>query len=186
MTQMQLIQHITGFDKHIKVVKLRSKLREQSFSLRELVDLTFYPDKAVAEKASRLLQTMLLKFPESYKDDAGYFVEHVANADCANCKKHFAKIIAHLTSPDVSKDVRMKMKEINFETVVDLCFKWMNDTRMLTRARASSAETLFNLRHRYPWIAEKLSSQLETMMPGAAPMLKAKGSFILSFLHCED
>jgi hypothetical protein len=186
MTQMQLIQHITGFDKHIKVVKLRSKLQEQSFSLRELVDLTFYPDKAVAQKASRLLQTMLLKFPESYKDDIGYFVEHVADADCANCKKHFAKIIVHLTSPDVSKEVRMEVKTINFETVVDLGFKWMNDAKMLTRVRASAAEALFNLRHRYPWIAEKLSSQLEAIMPGAAPMLQAKAGFILSFLHCED
>src|SRR5579863_3763583 len=130
MTQMQLIQHIAGFDKHIKVVKLRSQLQEQSFSLRELVDLTFYPDKAIALKASRLLQTMLLKFPESYKDDIAYFIEHVASADCANCKKHFAKIIVHLTSPDVSKGVRIQVKEINFEAVVELCFKWMNDTKM--------------------------------------------------------
>jgi hypothetical protein len=186
MTQMQLIQHIAGFDNHIKVVKLRSQLQEQSFSLRELVDLTFYPDKTIALKASRLLQTMLLKFPGSYMDDIGYFAEHAAKADCANCKKHFAKIIAHLTSPDVSKEVRMRIRDINFEPIVELCFKWMNDAKMLTRVRASAAEALFNLRHRHPWIAEKLSSQLEAMMPGAAPMLQAKGNYILSFLHCED
>jgi hypothetical protein len=186
MTQMQLIQHIAGFDKHIKVVKLRSKLQEQSFSLRELVDLTFYPDKEVALKASRLLQTMLLKFPESYKDDIGYFIANIAVADCANCKNHFAKIMAYITSPDVSKVVRLQVKEIDFENATALCFKWMNDPKMLTRMRASAAETLFNLRHRYPWIAEKLSKQLEAMVPAASPMLKAKANYILSFLHCED
>ncbi|MBS1531217.1 MAG: hypothetical protein JSU01_13005, partial [Bacteroidetes bacterium] len=49
MTQSQLIQHISAFDNRIHAVKFRTQLREQNFSLSELVDLTFYPDKAVAQ-----------------------------------------------------------------------------------------------------------------------------------------
>jgi hypothetical protein len=186
MTQMQLIQHISAFDKHIKVVKLRRTLIEQPFSLRELVDLTFYTDKAIALKASRLLETMLLKFPKNYTEDIAYLVGHVADVNCMGCKKHYAKVIMHITSPDVPKEVREVVKDINFDQVVELCLTWLADPKMLTRVRASAAEALFNLRHRYPWIAEALSAKLEAMVPGATPMLKARANFILSYLHCED
>lgn len=186
MTQMQLIQHISAFDKHIKVVKLRSKLKEDPFSLSELVDLTLHLDQTIALKASRLLETMLLKFPESYGHEAGYLVEHIAYVKYDSCKKHYAKIIMHITSPDVSKPVRTQVKDINFEETIELCFSWLKDPKMLTRVRASAAEALFNLRHRYPWIAEGLSKQLEMIMPAATPMLSARGNYILSFLHCED
>jgi hypothetical protein len=186
MTQMQLIQHISSFDKHIKIVKLRRTLIEQPFSLRELVDLTFYGDKAISLKASRLLETMLLRFPKNYVDDIPYLVAHVADVDCMGCKKHYAKVIMHITSPDVPKEVRDAVKGIDFDKVVELCLAWLTDPKMLTRVRASAAEALFNLRHRYPWIAEALSACLEATVPGATTMLKARGNFILSYLHCED
>ena len=186
MTQSQLIQHISAYDKYIKVVKLRSELKAQRFTLRELVDLTFYPDKPIAVKASRLLETMLLKFPESYYTEIDYLIERVDDVKCHSCKRHYAKILMHLTSPEVPREVRNKMKELNFERVVELCFDWMIDPKMLISVKASASETLFNLRHRYPWIAEELSKQLEYLMRDATPALAARGNMILSYLHCED
>ena len=184
MTQLQLIQHISAFE-HIKVVKLRSQLKEQTFSLRELVDLTFYADQEIAQRTSKILAFIMFKFPENYSEDICYLVEQVAGVKCSSCKKHYAKILMHITSPDVPKEVRNAVKEINFEHIVELCFGWMKDPKMLTSVRASTAETLFNMRHRYPWIAEALSRELEAMMPTATPLLQAKGNYILSFLHCE-
>ena len=185
MTQLQLIQHISGFE-NTRFGKLRSKLKEKNFSLHELVDLTFYSDKEIAEKASKILEFILFKFPESYIEDIAYLVEHVAEVKCVSCRKHYAKVLKHLTSPEVSKEVRTAVKEINFEPIVELCFGWLRDADMIVNVKASAAETLFNMRHRYPWIAEALSRDLEAIMPSATPMLKAKGNYILSFLHCED
>jgi hypothetical protein len=186
MTQMQLIQHLSTFDNQFRVVKLRSKLKEEPFSLSELVDLTFYTDEGVALKASRILEYILFKFPENYLEDIGYFIEHAADIKFTSCKRHYAKILVHLTSPDVPKNVRDALKDIPFDPIAELCFTWMDDPKMLTRVRASAAETLFNLRHRYPWIAEGLSRRLEAMIPGASPMMLARANYILSFLHCED
>jgi hypothetical protein len=78
------------------------------------------------------------------------------------------------------------MKEIEMERVVEICFEWMIDPKMLVSVRAYSAEALFNLRHRYPWIAEELSKQLEFMTRTATPNLLAKCNYILSYLHPED
>lgn len=185
MTQMQLIQHISTFD-NFRAVKFRNKLKEQNFSLSELVDLTFHADPQVAQKASKILQYIIFKFPANYIDDFGYLVEHITGVDCTTCRKHYAKILLRLTSPEIPRDVRIKVKELDFESIAELCFQWLKDTKMAITVRAAAAETLFNLRHRYPWIAEALSRELEAMMLYVSPMLKHKSNYILSYLHCED
>jgi hypothetical protein len=186
MTQSQLIQHFYAPDRKITVAKLGHQLKRENFSLRELVDLTFYPDKEIALKSSRLLQYILFKFPENYYQDIDYFIERIEDANTPISKKPYARILMHITSPEVPREVRNKVKEINLERAVELCFQWMTDTKTLVSVRASASEALFNMRHRYPWIAEELSKQLEYMTRGASPKLLAKFNYILSYLHPED
>lgn len=186
MTQSQLIQHMSAPGRKITVAKLSHQLKRENFSLRELVDLTFYPDKEIALKSSRLLEYILFRFPENYLEDIGYFIARTEDVSTPSRKKPYAKILMYLTSPEVPREVRHQMKEINLERVVELCFEWMIDPKMLISVRASASEALFNMRHRYPWIAEELSKQLEFMAPRATPNLLAKCNYILSYLHPED
>ena len=186
MTQSQLIQHFSAPDRKITVAKLGHQLKRENFSLRELVDLTFHTDKEIALKSSRLLEYILYKFPENYYSDLEYFIDHAEDVTTPANKKPYAKILMRITSPEVSREVRNKMKEINLERVVELCFEWMIDPKMLVSVRASASEALFNMRHRYPWIAEELSKQLEFMTRTATPILLAKCNYILSYLHPED
>ena len=186
MTQSQLIQHMSAPGGKITVAKLGRQLRRENFSLRELVDLTFYPDKEIALKSSRILEYVLFKFPENYYQDIDYFISRIEEVDNATRKKPYARILMHITSPDVPKQVRERMKEIELERAVELCFEWMIDTSMPVNVRGSTAEALFNMRHRYPWIAEELSKQLEFMSATASPNLLAKFNYILSYLHPED
>jgi len=172
MTQSQLIQHISAPDRKITVAKLGSQLKRENFSIRELVDLTFYPDKEIALKSSRLLEYILFRFPENYYEDIEYFIERIEDVSTSAGKKPYAKILMHITSPEVPREVRNKMKEINLERAVELCFEWIIDPKM---------------RHRYPWIAEELSRQLEFMTTrNTTPNLLAKCNYILSYLHPED
>ena len=186
MTQSQLIQHMSTPGKGTTVAKLGRQIRRENFSLRELVDMTFHEDKEIALKSSRLLQYVLFKFPESYYHDIQYFIDHIFEVQTSSSKKPYAKILMHITSPEVPKDVREMMKEVEMERVVELCFEWMIDPKMLVSVRSYAAEALFNLRHRYPWIAEELSKQLEFMTRTATPNLLAKCNYVLSYLHPED
>ncbi len=186
MTQSQLIQHFYAPDRKITVAKLGHQLKRENFSLRELVDLTFYPDKDIALKSSRLLQYILFKFPENYYQDIEYFIGRIEDANTPISKKPYAKILMHVTSPEVPREVRHKMKEINLERTVELCFMWMTDPKTSVSVRVSACEALFNMRHRYPWIAEELSKQMELLSVNASPNLLAKFNYISSFLHPED
>ncbi len=185
MTQLQLIQHLSTFDT-FKVIKFRSKLKEQSFTLNELVDLTYHSDFKIALKASKILHYILYRFPANYINEVSYLIAKVDQVEYPGCKIYFAKILAQLTSPEMQRDMRKKIKEIELDKVAELCFSWLRDPKMLTSVRAAAAETLFNLRHRYPWIAEALSRDLEALLPNASPLLASKANFVLSFLHCED
>ncbi len=186
MTQSQLIQHISAPGRRITVAKLGHQLKRENFSLCELVDLAFYPDKDVALKSTRLLEYILFKFPENYFEDIPYLIERAKDAKTLANKKPYAKILMHVTSPEVPREVRNKMKEVDLEEVITLCFEWMQDAKMLVSVRVFASEALFNMRHRYPWIAEKLSNNLELIAQTASPTLLAKCNYILSFLHCED
>jgi hypothetical protein len=151
MTQSQLIQHFSAPDRKITMAKLGHQLKRENFSLRELVDLTFHPDKDIALKSSRLLVYILFKFPENYDNDLEYFISCANDVNTPASRKAYAKILMHITSPEVSKDVRHKMKEIELERVVELCFQWMTDPKMPVNVRSSASEALFNMRHRYSW-----------------------------------
>lgn len=186
MTQSQLIQHISAPERNIRADKLSYQLKRENFSLRELVDLTFYHDQEIALKASRLLEYILFKFPENYYEDIEYLIERVKDVNCTSCKKPYAKIIMHITSPEVHREVRNAMKEIDLERVVELCFEWLIDVKMLVSVRMAASEALFNMRHRYPWIAEELSKQLEYIIRDTTPAMLAKADMILSYLHPED
>jgi hypothetical protein len=186
MTQSQLIQHFSTPDRKLTLAKLGHQLKRENFSLCELVDLTFHPDKEIAIKSSRLIAYILFKFPENYYEDLGYFIERIEDVNTPASRKPYAKILMHITSPEVPREVRNKMKDINLERAVELCFEWMIDPKMPVSVRTSASEALFNMRHRYPWIAEELSKQLEFMTRTATPILLAKFNYILSYLHPED
>ena len=186
MNQSQLISHISTLNTPIKARQLRNELKEGNFSLKELVDLTFYPDKDIAAKASGIMQFMMARFPQNYLDDIGYMVDRTAEVTSNGSLKYYARVLGHITSPERPREVRNKLKEIELDTTVELCFNWLDDPKMFTVIRASAAEALFNLRHRYPWIAEGLSKRLEAMVTTATPLLRSKANYVLSFLHPED
>ena len=186
MTQLQLIQFISAPNAIIGVERLSNQLKKQNFSLKDLVDLTFHADKLIAKRASKLLEYMLFTFPKDYYMDIDYLIDHSGKVVSPSIVKNYARVLMYITSPEMPRKVRDKIKETGFENTIETCFIWLSDPYMLTGARASAAEALFNLRHRYPWIAETLSIQLELLMSDATPMLLAKGNYILSFLHCED
>jgi len=61
------------------------------------------------------------------------------------------------------------MKEANFEPIIELCFRWLLDPKMLTRIRASAAERFFQHASSLSWIAEALSRELGVIMLGRDP-----------------
>jgi hypothetical protein len=186
MTQTELIEHLTATFGKTKVNKLKAILTEQDFALRDLIELTFYPDKTIAFRSAWLLENLILSNPLACLPEIDYLLIKFTKVSYPSCRRHYAKIIMHLTSPKNNQLIKEQLQNKNLEPIVVQCFDWMIDSKVLIAVKVFSAEALFNLRHRYPWIAEELANQLQFLMNNGSPAIQSRGKKLLNALKADD
>jgi hypothetical protein len=180
MTQADLIKQITGIIGKPKVLELSRILKEQQFALRDIIDITFHADKAVSFRAVWILENVFLTDPESYLPDLHYLIDRFKDVKHQSCMRHYAKIIMHITEPDAPQSLQTKLKEIDFEPVVEQLFDWMINPKTKVAVKVFAGRALFNLRDAFPWIKEELASQFEFMMRDGSPGIQSRGKKILN------
>jgi hypothetical protein len=75
--------------------------------------------------------------------------------------------------------LKNKIQTIDFEPVVEQLFDWLIDAKAKIAVKVFASEALYNLRHRYDWIAEELVNQLHYMMKSGGPAIQVRGKKIL-------
>jgi len=183
MTQTELIEHLTATFGKTKVNKLKAILTEQRFALLDLIDLTFYPDKTIAFRSAWLLENLILSNPLACLTEIDYLLNQFTKVSYPSCQRHYAKIIMHLTSPKNHPLIKESLQHKNLEFVVERCFDWMIDPRVLIAVKVFAAEALFNLRNRYPWINEELANELHFLMNNGSAAIQSRGKKLLSALN---
>jgi hypothetical protein len=184
--QTELIKQISATIGKTKVESLSQILASKNTDLNELIDLTFYPDKGIAFRAAWLLENIFLDNPDSFIPYLTNFIGRIKAVTNPSCKRHYAKILMHITSPSAPITLREKVKEINLEPAIEQCFDWIIDPNVLVAVKSFASEALFNMRHRYPWIAEELPNQLEYLMRDGTAAIQSKGRRLLSYLNPEN
>ncbi|HWZ13797.1 MAG TPA: hypothetical protein VNW95_01065 [Mucilaginibacter sp.] len=182
ITQAELLKQISNTIGKTKVLELTRILKEQQFALRDLIDLTFYPDKNIAFRAAWILENVFLQNPALYEPDLEYLVSRVKEVKNDSCKRHYAKIVMHITGKKAPATIQQKLKELNLEPVVEQCFDWMIDPKVLVAVKVFASEALFNMRHRYPWIAEELADQIKFLMRNGTAAIQSRGRKLLTSL----
>lgn len=181
----QLISKLGNAIAKPDLIKLGETLGQQYTSLQELISLTLHQNRLVAINAARLTEYLLTKYPKNYIADLEQLIVNVKAIKHRGCVRHYASTLVYLTSPDVPREVRIQLRNTEMEPVIEQCFGWITDPVSIVTVKYAAAETLFNLRHRYPWVAEELSIQLEKLLTVNSPLLASKVSTLLGYLHCE-
>ena len=181
-TTDELIKEISTAGSKSRVVKLSLLLKKQNFGLHDLIDITFHPDKNIAFKAAWVLENIFLQNPESYLVEIDYLLSRVKNIENPSCKRHYAKIIMHITSKKAPASIQQKLTEIDLEPVLEKLFDWMIDLKVMIAVKVFAAQALFNIRGRYPWIAEELANQIQFLMHNGSPAIQSRGRKLLSQL----
>jgi hypothetical protein len=182
LTADELIKEISVTMVKSRVIKLSAILQKQQFSLRDLIDITFNPDKDVAFRAAWILENLFLQKPESYMQDVDYLLSRIKDVANPSCKRHYAKMVTHITSPKSPEDIRHKLAEIDLEPVVEQLFDWMIDPKVLIAVKVFAAQALFNLRNRYEWLTEELANQIQFLMRDGSAAIQSRGRKLLSKL----
>ena len=182
MSKEELIKQLAATFGKTKVDKLVVILKERNFALRDLIDLTFHEDKTIAFRSAWLLENLFLVDPLAYLSDLDYLLTRFKDVKYESCQRHYAKIMMHITSSKAPIEIKQKLDAIDLEPVVEQCFDWMIDPKVLIAVKVFSSEALFNLRHRYPWISGELAEQLQFLMRDGSAAIQARGKKILKDL----
>jgi len=182
LTRDELIKEISKTLVKIKVVKLTAILQRQQFALRDLIDITFHADKNIAFRAAWILENLFLQKPESYLGDMDYLINRIPDVKNESCKRHYAKIVMHITNPKTPLPIREKLKEIDLEPVVEQLFDWVIDPKVRIAVKVFASEALFNMRERYPWLKEELTEQIRFQMRDGTAAIQSRGRKLLAQL----
>ncbi len=183
MTKDELVGELAATFGKTKVDKLVVLLKARNFGLRDLIDLTFHEDKTIAFRSAWLLENLFLIDPIFYLSDLDYLLSRFKDVRHQSCRRHYAKIIMHITSIKAPAEIKEKLNVIDLEPIVEKCFDWMIDPEVLIAVKVFSSEALFNLRYRYPWIREELSNQLHFLMSNNSAAIQACGRKLLTALN---
>ena len=182
LTADELIKEISTTMVKTKVVKLSIILKKQQFALPDLIDITFHPDKNIAFRAAWILENLFLKNPESYLNDMSYLFSRIKDVKYPGCKRHYAKIVMHITDPKTPLSIQQKLDEIDLEPIVEQFFDWMIDPKVRIAVKVFASQALFNVRDRHPWITEELANQIEFLMRDGTAAIQSRGKKLLSKL----
>ncbi|MES2108467.1 MAG: hypothetical protein V4577_06965 [Bacteroidota bacterium] len=182
MTQAELVKRISTTLGKPKVLELSRILTEQNFALRDLIDVTFYPDSMIAFRASWILENVLLADPLKYEPELEYFFSRFKEVKYPGPQRHYIKILMHLTEPTMHPAIKNKLELIDLEPAVEQCFDSIIDPKIKVAVKVFASEALFNLRHRYDWIAEELASQIQFLMRDGSAAIQSRGKKLLTKL----
>jgi hypothetical protein len=182
LTKNELIKKISSSISKLKVVKLSAILKQEQFALRDLIDITFDEDHGIAFRAAWLLENLFLQKPGLYVDDLPYLISRIRHIKNSSCKRHYAKIMMHITAPKAPASIREKLAETDLEPVVEQLFDWLIDPKVLIAVKVFAADALFNLRGRYPWIKDELAEQLHFLMRDGTAAIQSRGRKLLTQL----
>lgn len=177
-----LIKQISNTIGKTKVLELSRILKEQAFALRDLIDVTFHPDKDIAFRAAWILENVFLENPESYGTDLPYLISRIKDVEHASCQRHYAKILMHITEKKAPSTIKQQMEEIDLEAVVEKCFDWLIGPKVRVAVKVHAATALFNIRGRYPWIKGELANQIRFLMRNGSAGMQNRGRKILEML----
>ncbi|HEY8930829.1 MAG TPA: hypothetical protein VIM55_16610 [Mucilaginibacter sp.] len=182
-TRDDLIKQLSATLVKTKVDKLSRIVKDENFSLRDLIDLTFHEDKNIAFRAAWVLENVYLPNPVFYLADLDYLLARFQDVTYPSCQRHYAKIMRHITRPKTQALIKQKLQGTDLEPVVEKCFDWLIDPKVLIAVKVFAAEALFNLRHRYDWIAEELANQIKFMMRTGTAAIQSRGKKLLEVLE---
>ncbi len=182
ISKEELIKQISTTMVKTKVLKLSRILEEEAFALRDLIDLTFDANRDIAFRAAWILENVFLQDPTRYEADLDYLVSRIKEVKHASCKRHYAKIMMHITAKKAPPIIKQKLLGIDLEPVVEQCFDWMIDPKVLVAVKVFASEALFNLRCRYPWISEELAEHIRFLMKDGSAAIQSRGRKLLAGL----
>jgi hypothetical protein len=147
-----------------KATKLAAIAIQTEYSIKHLIDLTFYPKEQIEFRASWILETICLTDFERFLPQIHYFLEKFPQQNNLSCRRHYSKILALITkknAPQVAKEI---INKYDTDFLVETVFSWLIDEKNPVAIKAHCLNILANLTVKHAWIKDELIQTMDFLI----------------------
>ncbi|PWS25954.1 hypothetical protein DHW03_18045 [Pedobacter yonginense] len=143
-----------------RVEKLAAITSEETFSIEDLINLSFHKDAQIGFRAAWILENVYSSHQERFLPTTIYFLDHFSNQTNLSALRHFVKILALITKKNASPALKKIVAEYDTNKIVEVVFAWLIDEKIPVAVKSHCLNILANLSTKHGWIKEEL---IETM-----------------------
>lgn len=143
-----------------KVEKLAAIGSEDIFSVKDLIDLSFYSDEQVGFRSAWILENVYSNHKERFLPYTVYFLDKFSAQTNFSALRHFVKILAFMTKKNASPEIKKIISGYDTDTLVEVVFSWLIDEKIPVAVKSHCLNILANLNAKHNWIKDEL---LQTM-----------------------
>jgi hypothetical protein len=160
MQNQTLLEHIKTTLQKSKVEKLAAIASADRFSVKDLIDLSFYHDQQIGFRAAWILENVFANHQQRFLPYALYFLAQFPQQNNLSALRHYVKILAFMTKKNASTEIKEILAGYDTDHLVAVVFAWLIDEKIPVAVKSHCLNILANLNVKHNWIKEEL---LQTM-----------------------
>jgi hypothetical protein len=164
MERVDLLAAIKTTLQKTKVNDLTNIAAKENFSIKELIDLTFLKEEQIAFRAAWILENIYIHHIERFIPLAKYFLSLFSTQNNLSCRRHYAKILALMTSKKAPLSIKELIVNDDTEPLVETVFSWLIDEKIPVAIKSHCLNILANLNLKHSWIKDELMQTMEYLV----------------------
>jgi hypothetical protein len=147
-----------------KVEKLAAIASQATFSIKELIDLTFHQDEQIGFRAAWILENVYTLYQERFLPYAEYFLVKLPGQNNLSARRHYGKILALMTKKNASLEMKKIVMDYDTGILADAVFGWLIDPEVPVAVKSHCLNILANLHTKHSWIKEELIQTMDFLV----------------------
>ncbi|MGY0036768.1 hypothetical protein [Pedobacter sp. NJ-S-72] len=148
-----------------KVEKLAEIASQATFSIKELIDLTFHQDEQIGFRAAWILENVYTLYQERFLPYAMYFLIKLPEQNNLSARRHYSKILAlMMTRKNASLEIKKIIMDYDTGILADAIFSWLIDPDVPVAIKSHCLNILANLNTKHSWIKEELIQTMDFLI----------------------
>lgn len=134
------------------------------FSTNDLIDLSLGKDEQVGFRAAWILENIYSNHNERFISSTSYFLDRFSLQNNLSARRHYAKILAFITSKKAPAKIKQIASSYNTDLIVETVFSWVIDDRVPVAVKSQCLNVLGNLHQKHSWIKDELMQTMDFLI----------------------
>jgi hypothetical protein len=147
-----------------KVEKLASIASQETFSVKDLIDLSFHHNEQIGFRAAWILENVYANHQENFTPFIIYFLDKFSAQTNLSALRHYVKILAFMTKKNASSEIKEITNNYHTDALVEVVFHWLIDEKMPVAVKSHCLNILANLNVKHNWIKDELLQTIDFLI----------------------